>query len=215
MATVRAMSVLQGHSGLSRDVFVNTFYFVGAGTASEDQALAASAIAAFWEQVEGTQTNPMGAYISAWVDRAACSIKTYDMAETKPRVPTTWPLVIPAPLTTQGMMEEAAVCLSYHGSVPPVSPRRRGRIYIGPLGTSAVEFATATTRPVPKALFCSDLLVAAKSLVDTPLIQWSIRSTRPAENYVAIVGGYCDDAFDTQRRRGTDPLERTPFIAAV
>jgi hypothetical protein len=44
-------------------------------------------------------------------------------------------------------------------------------------------------------------------------VPWCIRSTTPSENFVPIVGGYIDNAFDTQRRRGPADTARLTFGA--
>jgi hypothetical protein len=54
---------------------------------------------------------------------------------------------------------------------------------------------------------------AAFLAADASALRWSIRSITPVENFVPIVAGWIDDAFDTQRRRGPDPSFRTNWGA--
>ena len=210
---IRVMAKFQGRSGLAADMYVNTFYFVGANTPQEDIVLATTAVATFYNVSPPAGFQAVGAYLSARLFREY-TIKCYDMDTPKVRVPTNSPGELPSPGVTNGPPEEVAVTLSYHASMPPVSGRRRGRIFLGPLNESAYAKASTTAYSRVSDNFSGDLCKAATVLGNTPLIQWSIRSTRPAENYQAIVGGYVDDALDTQRRRGEVSTIRTPFVLA-
>ena len=214
MSTVRVMAVFQGFSGLSRDVFVNTFHFVGSGTYDEDKALAHLEVRDFYNLATPVNAQSVGAYLSPWILRDYL-IKTYNLEDPPIRVPTNYEETLPTSFSSSSPPEEVAACATLHGSVPPASARRRGRIYIGPLNQNAIQNGTSSTRCKPDEGFINVLAAACARVIDTPLIAWSIRSTRPAVNYVPIVSGYVDDAFDTQRRRGTDPTARTPFIGAA
>jgi hypothetical protein len=212
MTQIRAMAVFQGGSGLPADVFVNTFHFVGAGTASEDKILCQDAVGKFYEEV-GTPlgVNAVGRYLSAWIQRPYL-IKTYDLSEPIVRVPTIFNRTLPAVFSAEGPPEEVAVCVSLHGSVPPASPRRRGRIFIGPLNNTAIVTSTSAHRSGVATELIGDLIASSQRLIATPLVQWSILSRVPTPNMVAIVGGYVDDALDTQRRRGPDTTVRSIIL---
>lgn len=208
------MAVFQGKSGLPEDQFVNTFHFTGEGTYDEDASLAAAAVFAFYNATDlGPTYSPVSSFLSPWLENAYV-IKTYDMSIPPVRVPTDFPQTRIAPTSASGPPEEVAVTLTLHGSVPPASPRRRGRIYLGPLNNSAVVSSTATTRSLVHTSFIVALTERAEALVDWPLLTWCIKSVTPAVNYVPIVSGYVDNALDTQRRRGPDATVRTPFVGA-
>jgi hypothetical protein len=115
---------------------------------------------------------------------------------------------------------EVAVTFSFHadrtgasehaGSGPRTAERRRGRVYVGPLSIHAGIASTVTGGTVVNdALItclqhCGERLLA---LTDGPWSVWSRKDTlvRP------VVGGFIDNAFDTQRRRGEKANARTVF----
>jgi hypothetical protein len=161
-----------------------------------------------------TSADPVAVYLSPWVSRTATFI-TYNLADAKPRVPTATEETLPTAGSTSGLPEEVAVCLSYRGAIPPgASPRRRGRIYLGPLGVGVMDYASTTGFSHPAPTFVSALAQAATRLIsqsNSDSIAWCIRSTVPSENFVPIDAGYIDNAFDTQQRRGPKSSSRVPF----
>lgn len=214
MAKVRVMAVFQGASLLPEDRFINTFHF-----ADDDLPYLAvatelrEAVRDFYDTTS-SGGDTLGTRISPYV-RREFQLLSYDLEAAPPRVPTE----LIGTLNTAaggGLPEEVAVCITLQGA-PPVTARRRGRLYIGPLcnGTNNIDSGTVTTPARPHmgdalALTvligtCANTLMAASALAGCP---WSIRSTTPSENFVEIVGGYIDNAFDTQRRRGPDPTTR-------
>lgn len=198
MTQVRAMFVGQGGTMLPEDRFVNTFHFVTpAGDSATNQDLVADALKVFYGSV--------GGYLQEYVQRAA-EIRTYDMADAEPREPTIWPFTLPARIQAGGLPEECCVCLSYHGD-PPVTPRRRGRIYIGPLIPGVVENATTTVPPQIGSTFRTVLAAAGLTLSEAG-VGWSIYST-VTSTFIPITGGWVDNATDIQRRRGSQATTRT------
>lgn len=210
MSKIRVMFIGQGPSGLAEDRVVNVFHFTGPGTYAEDEAAARSAVAGFYSFSAG-QTFSVGSWLSPWVSRTA-ELRSYDL-ELPPdeRPPTIEPLTLGV-AAAGGYVEEAAVCLSYRGS-PPYTQRRRGRLYIGPLRESAATAASSTTPARPSPDIIGDLGRAAEFLANSSGVTWCIRSSVPVENFVPIIGGYVDNAFDTQRRRGPDATSRTEWLA--
>ena len=218
MPTVRIMHVMQGASNLPQDRFVNVFHFhnptVGDATAAIVQCTNVLEDTLIQELSGNTS---FGNLISPYVSRTSTLI-AYDMLTEVPRVPIPRTITLGAALTG-GLPEEVAVCLSYHGQ-PPITARRRGRIYVGPLTVASIAFQQATTAmpAIPGQEAAGSInqylnafgafLMAESANVGMP---WSIRSTRPEENYVTIVGGHVDNAFDTQRRRGCTPSGRATF----
>lgn len=213
MSEVRIMFVGQGPSGLPEDRVVNVFHFVGAGTYDADRENFVDQVELFYNG--GTSPAPVASFISAWVSRAAQLI-AYDMTTAKPRIPTVREFTLVAPNASGGLPEEVACCLSYMAA-PPVTPRRRGRLFIGPLTTNAYDPGTASTASRPAASFVSSLISSAVALAEYGGLTnpgWSIRSSVATLPYSRIVQGYVDNALDTQRRRGPKTTARTLMFPA-
>lgn len=199
------MFVGHGPSNLPSDRIINVFHFTGTTNYEADVINAESAVLDFYQTL-GPHSFTLGNYLSPWIQRQA-EIRSYDLTTPKPRVPRVTPFELGASGAT-GYAEEVSVCLSYRGA-PPHSPRRRGRIFFGPLRSSGVIDASSSDPTRPNANLVLDLGAAAVRLANNSLIQWVIRSTVPTENFVPIVDGWVDNALDTQRRRGPDPTART------
>lgn len=217
MAIVRAMFVGHGPSGLPEDRVVNTWHFETA----TDYATSVDAIEAglrrFYSADGGAisgVSSPVGTWLSPWVQRDV-ELRFYDLSTPIPRVPAVRGFTLLAATSSSGYAEEVAVCLSLRAVFPPFSARRRGRLYFGPLSSSAVDPASATVPARPSPTFLTDLRVSATWLADQSSLGWAIRSSRPTQNFVQIGGGWTDNALDTQRRRGPEPSSRTQWISAV
>ena len=211
MAIIRANAVFQGPSGLPEDQFINTFHFDSSGTPYEDDApLAAAALIEFYTAI----TTPTAAAVDWFLSNTLlpqAEIVTYNLDDPEPRIPTSFPFTIdPEPKSTdRNYPEEVAVCLSFRGA-PPITARRRGRVYIGPLSTRAAETGLTTpSRPSPS--FRNVLAESAVRLLASGGTgpAWVIRSLTPTPNTVLVQGGWVDNAWDTQRRRGLDATTRT------
>lgn len=210
---IRVMFVGHGPSGLPEDRVVNVFHFQGQGTYAEDVEDALSSIEGFYTGVQSGMGASLGSKLSPWVQRSA-ELRAYDMTTAPQRVPTVRPITLPN-VAAQGAPEEVAICLSYSGD-PPITPRRRGRIYFGPISNQAFESASSSEPARPMATMVADLILAATSLADLPGgLSWCVRSSLPTINYVKITRGYVDNALDTQRRRGPDTTARTSFLVAA
>lgn len=211
MSHIRVMFIGHGPSNLPEDRVVNVFHFVGPGSYATDFNEAEVAVAEFFHSTVDA-THSIGGWLSPWVSREA-ELRSYDLTAPKPRIPHIAPITLDGGLT-QGYAEEVAVCLSYYGE-PPITPRRRGRIYVGPLATAAIVPADSSTPARPNASFIGDLTRAATRLADRTAVDWSVRSMTPSENFVPIRGGYVDNALDNQLRRGPDPTTRLLWTSSV
>lgn len=153
---------------------------------------------------------------------ATAEYKVYDLTDAEPRVPIdthTNALTVSA---SSMLPNEVAVCLSYKAA--PVSgqsaARLRGRIYIGPCGSSVLS--NDTGGPVVSATASQDIADAAAALWQAGIGQswyWVVFSPTQAgpspwtsvELGVATnraVEGFVDNAFDTIRSRGLSATER-------
>lgn len=214
MALCRVQAVFQGRTLLPEDRFINTFHFsvIGPGT-PEWRAACAEGVEAFYNQTLNAVT--MAEFLSPFI-RRQWETRSYDLDLPEgEREPTIQPWTLAAGPTV-GYPEEVAICVTLEGA-PPVTPRRRGRIYIGPLANIPSvydhENNALPVRPdfVGAASVGQQLVSRAFALAADDTLGWSIRSITPSENFVRIEGGYVDNAFDTQRRRGPDPSARVTF----
>ena len=217
---IRAQVVLQGGTMLPEDRFINTFHFehdvtqyptlAGFVTAHEPP------LSNFYDTSNPGQTQAIGAYIGEFANRVG-TIRWYDLNDAEPRVPVITSFTMPAPVAAVSLPEETALVLSLRAS-PPVTARRRGRIYLGPLALAATTTVdSSTTVPTrPAAQLMNDVCTAALMVRDAVIAlpgntHWTIRSVTPVVNGVDVAGGWVDNAFDTQRRRGPDATARTQW----
>jgi hypothetical protein len=128
-------------------------------------------------------------------------IRMYDMTQPKPRPPLYsefFDLTFPAALYPA----EVALVLSFAAlPLPGVDQRRRrGRVYIGPIGVNAQTGGGSDIRPEPAAQIAfKDAGVRLASYTSTATwIVWSELNGTGAD----VKTVFCDNAFDTQRRRG-------------
>lgn len=213
MSKIRVMFVGHGPSNLPEDNVVNVFHFFRGGAYEDNVGSTYLAVAAFYGTTYGG--NSVGQYLSPWVQRDA-ELRCYDLEEAPPRTPTIVPLSLNAVESNSGLPEEVACCISLLGATPPaLTPHRRGRLYIGPLCTTAGNIANSTVPARPSATFVSTLGLAAAALVIAD-VGWSVRTVTGGGGlspggFTLIAGGYTDNAFDTQRRRGPRTTARTPW----
>lgn len=210
----RAQVVLQGSSGKPEDRYVNTFHFLqNAGSspiADETFVEIATRLIAFYNTA-GPSGNMIAKYISSDVLRTTNSaqVRMYDLAEPDPRPLhlVEWQL---GAVTDPGRLPgEVAVVGSFYGSRNIA--RKRGRIFLGPLNQNAI--ATNTARP--HAGFITTIAEAMHTLAypagGLPLASWCVLSMVAGPVVTVVENGWCDDSFDTQRRRGIEASARTVF----
>lgn len=203
MATIRATANLPYTTNIPEDVVTNTLYFSTANTTDPDvhDEIGARVIAAY---------HILDANLSGLISRAAniCSVILYDMSDPEPRAPiATYPFTLAAATTgNTELPAEVALCLSYHGAFESGVPnaRRRGRIYLGPFSAGSIVL----TRP-PDALIdaCVDFGEALWTPIGATDVQWVQRSETLGVTS-QVVGGWVDNEWDTQRRRGRRATSR-------
>lgn len=119
------------------------------------------------------------------------------------------------------MPSEVAVVLSFHGDLTGAlvevgntrpRARRHGRVFLGPLNKNAVEEGLLSVVR-PAVAFRTAVIDAAEVLAESAGPVWSVWS-RTDGVIREVRGGWVDDAFDTQRRRGVAPTLRGTFIKA-
>lgn len=206
---VKAMVILQGGSLLPEDRYVNNLHF-DSPEASLDLAAAIiiGPVRAFYETIPAGRAAAVGAGISPYVQRAY-EVRFYNMADPEPRVPVIATGTLPAvPSGAEGLPEEVAVVHAFHGA-PPVTGRRRGRNYLGPLNSSAFDGATTSAPTRVDAGFRGNVAAAALALAGAE-VGWAVYSG-VANTLTPVVAGWVDNEFDTQRRRGAESNLRSTW----
>ena len=236
MAALKVTFEIPATSGRLEDNIVNDWHFltVAAPTTADTDTIAI-ALDAFYNGVTAPGTVALSAFLANQVSNTIKpTLRYYDVTAHLDGSPAGSPfLTRPAvnvitnnAANPPSIPAEVAICLtlkSAYGTDPefgPIDPatgkksrpraRDRNRIYIGPLNidTCGQEAGIGDVRPA--SLVINALVGGAGGLVGltTPsLAVWS----RRAKTFDPCVGGWVDNAFDTQRRRGTDPNFRTTF----
>jgi hypothetical protein len=219
---MRAQVTIPLDSGIPEDSVVNTFYFD-----DDDDPIAGFEDSAGWA-VEKLRTfyNAIDGLIFPATVAANASVKVYDMRDPEPRSPKYTDTIALTPLGGNPLPSEVSLCVSFKASQESgqIAARRRGRIFLGPIDVGACKFEGSQSRPSDSVRF--NVAVAASTLQDgfthpsSPGLdlKWAVYSptTRAGgatldDSFHDVVGGWVDDAWDTQRRRGPKPTARTTF----
>lgn len=228
MAVLKAVVELTHVSGLPKDSSEQQFIFSTDHTYPYDASVTAinNFLLDFYNAPHGPASQTLASFISQSMSRVVSTshIHFYDITTVLDGSPAGSPFhtssfTLSTPTAaTQELPAEVACVLSYHASyqtLPERGPnntrprqRKRGRIFIGPLNTSAVG-TTIAGRVTVHQNFQETLAACAATLMGQPIadarwVQWS----RVNRDYWLVVGGHIDDAFDTQRRRGEDADNR-------
>lgn len=206
MTLYRALVNIPAVSGIPRDAVVNTWSFDVQGPITGVSASIESNLKAFYD----AWANYRGA-LHAWT---SATIRYYDLSAPKPRVPIGLTnLALSSAVQTTTLPTECALCFSFQGT--PISgqkqARRRGRVFLGTLAT--VAQSSSSGRPAAALITAVVNAGSALKAGDTGNINWTwvVVSDVGGEASASaqVVGGWVDDAFDTQRRRGLAPSART------
>jgi len=154
----------------------------------------------------------LGGYFSSLVRQNNWEIKAYDDDDPEPRAPvlsrlwnqTSAPAGTPLP-------PEVALCLSFQGDQVSGVPqaRKRGRVYL-----PYFETVTAGTDGRPASAACTTIASAGEDLMDagTTSGTWHwVTFSSVAPGYSTVTNGWCDNEWDTQRRRGRPYTTRNVF----
>lgn len=222
---VQAQVVLPFKTNLPRDVAVNSFGFTytGSGEPDEDDyQLLTTRLSTFYNT-----TNTSGYRLADFmsqaisVDTGRCRIRYYDAAAPDPGGPLaeqSWTFYnVGGPISN--LPAEVAVCLSFAGDPSASMPagRRRGRIFLGPLSTAAMD-QTPTHPRVGDNLTACGIASMVRLYEDTtgsgsvPWV-WSVWS-RTAGIMVPITNGWINNEPDTQRRRQPRSTARSTWAAS-
>ena len=152
-----------------------------------------------------------------WALSTGWTIKAYDLAQAKPRVPVyTWTGNTNCIAASNSQIPpEVAVCLSYKADpIPGNNPASmRGRMYIGGIGTG-VAVGTGSAFPAPNGSLIAGMAAAAtgwaNGITGAPAWNWVVYSRKLGVHW-NVTNGWIDNAFDIQRRRGNAATARTTW----
>lgn len=218
-------AIMSAQSGLTEDQIVNDWAFTWTGAGDPFEADFVSLMAAvdqFYNGDPGSGDMP-GKYISAWVNRSAThSMAIYQLTAPpigSPVFEDDW-LGPTSPYASSALPLEVAGVVSFHADLTGVpeesgatrpKARRRGRVFVGPLIDDAI---TGDTPPyMLSAAFTLALRANINFMADTALADdWTFGVWSRADQTVRpAVGGWTDNAPDTQRRRGKSPTTRVTY----
>jgi hypothetical protein len=220
-APIRIMATLPTMDGVPKNSVKMDFCF------ADDVFDVMAAVITFFNGPITGATHPPAYYLSTFLNRAAnmATLQKYSLAAPIAGSGVSGPPILTTPFTLGGpggvgLPQEVCCCVSYHAvdaSIPEHAPgarpkaRYRGRVYFGPLQTIVLDTDPTSKRSRLAAAFTLDMTRAAtKLLADQP--SWGVYS-RKDRIVRPIVGGWVDDDYDIQRRRGTDPVARTNWGA--
>jgi hypothetical protein len=212
MALILAQVRLARTTLLPEDVVINTFAF-GTPAAGEASPADLDAIVASLEdfyKTAGVTTRSIASYLSTALSSLALKheIRLYDESAAPGSPPVRSSFFT---MTINGgtlLPAEVALCMSFKAVPVALTPirRRRGRVYIGPFASDSLG-TTSLGDARPTQLLQETIADAGKRLADAAGHGWSVFSRF---NGVAaeVVEIWVDNAWDTQRRRGSDPSSR-------
>ena len=107
---------------------------------------------------------------------------------------------------------ELAICLSFQGDrqAGEIQARKRGRVYLGPWGTSANVAPGRPLGTLRTTIATAASALRAATLAHASNTAWTVWSPTNGSS-VDVDGGWVDDAWDIQRRRGLDASSRTTW----
>lgn len=202
-------------TGLAADEVVNTWHFrdTTADIVDPNFGDAKNMLHNFYLATPAGATNNLGYYLGGSLGNLI-TYKAYNLGNPVPRVPDyTFVEDVGGGFTGARLPHEVALCMSYRGDYASGTPnaRKRNRVYIGPLKTTAADDTTGR----PAAAFVTDLAKAGTALrtaADASLTwQWIAYSGIGGGTFTHVTNGWVDNAWDTQRRRGVEATSRVAF----
>lgn len=208
MGAYRAQVVIPASTGVGKDAIVNAWGFYTLDTTAVAQAAITSNLRTFYDGWANYRS-----FMYQWTQ---ARLKLYHLVDPKPRVPVADVLLgLSSTVPTTTLPTEVAICLSFQAArVSGQSQRRRrGRVYLGPLA----QLASVSSTGRPLGTMITTMLASAESLrtgIGATTVGWVVLSQpKPTDplTWSNVTGGWMDDAFDTQRRRGPAATSRTVF----
>ena len=200
-----------GVSGLAEDRYVNTTHWQDSSLNIQDFDNVKDMLYSFYTEIPPNGTNAPQDFMSTGSINGDVTLTAYRLSDTKPRQP-----VYQVELQTSGipgadtMPTEVALVLSFQAvkESGENQKRRRNRIYLGPYNV------TANNDGKPADLLIDTLLHSSRSLLNQAenSFNWTWKVYSPSDDAAYPVwSGWVDNAWDTQRRRGTRATGRGIF----
>lgn len=188
------------------DAAVNTLHFDITGVFATEMPIIQTTLRNAFELFEGFYANTV-------ISGVLNTFKVYALDDPEPRSSKFAGTMGAGFIPTGGnpLPSEVAVCLSFQAAQVSGTPqaRRRGRIYLGPLGASGLDTNGRPTSACRSAASAVGASILADSVSNGG---WSWVVWSPTTGTSSIVtNGWVDNAFDIQRRRGVAPTLRTTF----
>jgi hypothetical protein len=194
-------------NGLARDSVVNSFTFRTPGDFIDplDAGKIEAALNGFYNDVHA----PIVRHFDV----------TNDLAGTPAGSPVFMGLLtnLDVNVSANGLPNEMALCLTAAADfgadvefAPGSRPRARdrGRVYLGPFNTDAMESSGPGSATVPSPGIIDVIVGAGQFLMDDPDTEWVVWSRRAA-GVKTVTSAWVDNAWDVQRRRGERPTAKT------
>jgi hypothetical protein len=222
MAVARVQVTIPRVNDIPADAVVNTLHYQlqdAGGAPLGDFILEADAVL-----LADSVADAFAGSSSLWSNlvKNELTVEVYDMAAPEPRVP----LAVDTRTgfgarASSAYPGEIAVCLSHRAEATSgaIAARRRGRIYLGPIPSSAGavaangEVRVSTTYRNNVLTFAASLEEGAATLPDVFRLGVFSRTSLvnpndPDAAFSRSTEWFIDDAFDIQRRRGAAPTVR-------
>lgn len=211
MAIYRAQTTISMDTGIPADAVTNTMHFDLDIVNSAPSDIITNAQAA----LETFYAEAYGLYYSPAVNPVGLTTEWYNLADTPPRVPAstrTWDLGT-TNNNSLALPPEVALVASFQG--PKLSgvnqARRRNRIFLGPLNGATLAAGTGQAGVASQIVTAMENLSAAStSSVGDDSWTWVWYSPTDSQGG-NVTNGWCDNAFDTQRRRGLIATSRSTW----
>jgi hypothetical protein len=202
----KVQAVFKDASNLPENQFVNNWYFRNDEIGFDPFDPIKSALDAFYFSPAANGTilkAQMASHVLPGVE-----YRIYDLGQAPPRTRVTRVTAAGGSSVGAGLPGEVALCSSFYAGSNV--PRRRGRHYLGPLGAGTTD---GTSSPRPATNIRAAVADRAKNVAQTTQpVTWVVVSQAGAMANV-VTAGWCDNAFDTQRRRGNAPSARDIWAA--
>lgn len=217
MPLLRCQVVIPYRTALPEDVAVNTFHFEAVDTGETVLGEILGRLAEFYNVTVAGIGDKLTTILSGELAITGTRLKIYDLSDPEPRPPIFDESlgISGTPTSTTNLPAEVALCTSYAASpeAGTVAARRRGRIYLGPFCATASGTAHGTNPARPSTGVITGVVAATKRLCgeNSSGIKWVVYS-RANDDAVEVRRGWVDNAFDTQRRRGTAASSRTTWV---